>query len=186
MPLGELAAIGAALCWSITSIAFAEAGRIVGSPIVNRTRLLLAVGMVMSLNWILQGQALPVDAELFRWRWLALSAVLGLGVGDALLFQAFVMIGARLSMLMMAMVPVFGVIMGWTLLDENLSAIELTGIAITILGVGWVITERTTGTGNAKEQSNSRYFMIGILCGLGGAAGQAGGLVTSKFGLKGN
>ena len=40
--LGELAALGAAVCWTFNSIAFEKAGKMVGSRSVNYFRLCIA------------------------------------------------------------------------------------------------------------------------------------------------
>lgn len=181
---GELAALTTAFCWALASIFFSTSSHLVGAPIVNRTRLLFAVLMVSLFHWITQGEPIPYDAASYRWGWLALSGLIGFVIGDALLFQAFAIIGPRLSMLMMALAPVFSVILGWTLLGEKLSFQELVGIALAIGGVGWVITDRPAPTETDVHDPN-RYF-YGVLFGLGGAIGQAAGLIASKKGLDGD
>ena len=40
---GELAAIGTAVCWSLTAVFFSYSGRIIGSGVVNRSRLIFAL-----------------------------------------------------------------------------------------------------------------------------------------------
>ena len=97
--VGELAALVTSLCWSFTSTFFTLAGRLVGSVVVNRIRLVLAVLFLVLAHFMLR-QPLPVGAAPWRWFWLALSGFFGLVLGDAFLFQAFVWIGPRLSMLM--------------------------------------------------------------------------------------
>ncbi|RIK34721.1 MAG: EamA family transporter, partial [Chloroflexi bacterium] len=103
--LGELAGLATSVCWSFTSVFFTLSGRQVGSAVVNRVRLLMAVVMVSLLHWAMEGSLLPVDAGLERWGWMGLSGLIGFVIGDAMLFQAFVMIGPRLSMLLMALAP---------------------------------------------------------------------------------
>jgi drug/metabolite transporter (DMT)-like permease len=186
---GELAGLFTSLCWSFTSIFFTLSGRIVGSPVVNRTRLILALVMVAGVHWVTQGQVFPVDAEIERWGWFALSGVVGFALGDASLFQAFVMIGPRLAMLMLSLHPVIGTILAWVLLGERLSAAELLGIALAVSGVAWVVTDRQNTnreTGDSLANTDRRYYVIGILFGLGGALGQAVGFIASKQGLEGD
>lgn len=181
---GELAALFTSFCWSFTSISFTLAGRQVGSPIVNRTRLAFALLMVSAAHWIAQGQPLPVDAALSRWGWMGLSGLIGFVIGDACLFQAFVMIGPRLSMLIMALNPVLGALMAWVLLNETLSAIEVVGIALAIGGVVWVVADRRNG--HSLPDPTPRHYAFGILFALGGAVGQAAGLIASRQGLQGD
>ncbi len=182
--IGQFAGLLTSLCWSFTSIFFTLSGRQVGSAIVNRTRLALALVMVASAHWAAQGQPLPLDADLSRWGWLALSGLIGFVLGDAALFQAFVMIGPRLSMLLMALSPVMGAALAWLLLGETLSDWEILGMALAIGGVAWVVTDRRNG--NSIPDRAPRAYLIGVLFGLGGALGQALGLIFSKEGLHGD
>ena len=181
---GELAALGTSLCFSFTSTFFTLAGRRVGSVVVNRTRLLLAVVFLLLLHWALLGSALPLGAEPERWFWLGLSGILGLVLGDALLFQAFVLIGPRLAMLLMSLVPVISTLLAWVFLGEMLAGRQLLAVAITVGGVAWVILERS---GAAMLPGTERHNLgRGVLFALGGATGQALGLVTAKQGLAGD
>lgn len=185
LPIGELAGLTTSICWSFTSIFFTLSGRQVGSAVVNRTRLVLAFVMVSSLHLITQGELLPLHADPERWGWMAASGVIGFVIGDACLFQAFVMIGPRLSMLLMALNPVMGAVLAWALLSETLAAGEMVGIALAIAGVAWVVTDRRNGR-NGLPDASLRYYVIGVLFGLGGALGQASGLIASKKGLEGD
>jgi len=181
--VGELAALGTSLCFSFGSLMFTISSREVGSPLVNRTRLLIAALLVMLLHLLTFGQLIPLGAGQEHWFWLGISGFVGFALGDAFLFQAFVMIGPRLSMLMMALAPVLGALMAWRFLDETLTQIAILGIVITLVGIVVVIAER--GTGNDSQPVDRRRYLIGLLCGFGGALGQAGGLILSKLGLEG-
>lgn len=180
--LGEIAAISTAFCWALTSIFFTFSGRQVGSVVVNLSRLLFAILMMAGAHFFLYGNLLPLQAEPFRWGWLGVSSVLGLVIGDSALFQAYVLIGPRLASLLMAMVPIFTTFFGWLLFGETVTGLEFLGIAVTISGVAWVVSERRS----VHITVENKHYGLGILFGLGGAFGQAGGLITAKFGLAGN
>ncbi len=186
---GYIAAIGTSICWTFTSVFFTLSGRQVGSPVVNRTRLLLALIFSIIMHTIMLGEVFPFHAEPFRFTWLGLSALIGYVLGDASLFQAFVMIGPRLSMLLMALGPVFNTVFGWVLFHEKLSQQELIGIALTVVGVIMVVTDRRNGEAELQpdeEKPQPRRYLIGVLFGLGGSLGQAGGLLVSKLGMAGD
>ncbi len=180
--MGELAALGTSLCWSATSVLFTFAGRRVGSMVVNRTRLAFAVLLLGTTHLVLYGSFLPPEASAERWWWLGLSGVMGLVLGDAFLFQAFVLIGPRLSMLMMSLVPVISSLMAWFFLRERLSALEMLGIALAVAGVGWVALERR----GERAAGGKRNHRLGLLAGFAAALGQAGGLIAAKRGLVGD
>jgi drug/metabolite transporter (DMT)-like permease len=178
---GELAALATAICWTICSLFFETAGRRVGSLAVNLIRLVLALGLLSLYSWLFRGPVLPTDATAHAWLWLGVSGLIGFNVGDLCLFRAFVVIGARLSMLIMALVPLFTVIIGWVLLGEHLSVQDLLGMALTVTGVVTVILQRQR---NGQDKASHMPF-AGLLLGLGGALGQATGLVLSKLGMGG-
>ena len=179
--LGEIAALTTSICWSFTSIFFTIAGREVGSVIVNRTRLLLASCYLIVLHSIFYGNPLPVEAEPYRWWWLGISGIIGLIIGDAMLFQAFVIIGPRLSMLLMSLVPIISTLFAWIFLHEVLAVAEMFAILLTVGGIIWVVLERKNG----MPVWQTRNYLPGILFGIGGAFGQALALITAKKGLLG-
>ncbi len=177
--IGELAALGTAVCWTVTSMAFEAAGKRVGSLCVNLIRLFLAFGFLTIFCFFNRGQALPTDATGYAWGWLALSGLIGFTIGDLCLFRVFVLVGSRFAMLMMALVPPFSAILGWILLGESLVPMDWLGMSLTVGGVIWVVLERPKADPNDKP--NGRR--LGILLGILAAAGQAGGLVLSKKGM---
>lgn len=179
--LGEIAALGTSVCWMFTSIFFTLSGRRVGSVVVNQARLLLAVLFLSLTHLLVQGELLPDQANLYRWFWLGLSGIVGLVLGDGFLFQAFVMIGARRSMLLMALVPIISTLAAWLFLGEALSPVEIIAIGLAVGGVAWVVSEREAN----GLQIDRRTYWLGILAGLAGAFGQALGLVASKQGMLG-
>jgi drug/metabolite transporter (DMT)-like permease len=178
--VGEIAAVVTAFCWALSSIFFARAGDQVGSVIVNRMRLLFAVILLVAAHFILQGQVIPLNAGLDRWFWLGISGIVGLIVGDACLLQSYVLIGARIATLIMAVVPVISTLLAWIFLGEKLNVIEISGISLAVTGICVVILERSS---EDHQRIDKRRYVIGVLYGFGGALGQALGLVLAKRGL---
>jgi drug/metabolite transporter (DMT)-like permease len=178
--LGELAALATAACWTITAMVFEAAGRRVGSLAVNFIRLAFAAVLLGAYGEVARGAPIPTDAGAAAWGWLALSGVVGLALGDLCLFRAFVLVGARLSLLVMALVPPITALLGRLFLGERLGAIDLLGMALTVAGVVYVVSERRP---EAEVAAAGRDRRNGILLALGGAFGQAAGLVLSKIGM---
>lgn len=176
---GEIAALATAVCWTFTGVAFEAAGKRVGSLAVNLIRLLPAVVLLSLYSWITRGVAFPTDATAHAWLWLSISGLVGFTVGDLCLFRAFVLVGARVSMLLMAMVPPITTLFGLLIMGEVLSARELLGMALTVAGVSSVVLEQRPDA----EGKLRRLPLGGVLLGLGGAGGQALGLVLSKYGM---
>ena len=178
--LGELAALATSVTFAVNSAFFTVAGRRVGSVIVNRVRLIFAFLFLILAHALFLGSPLPLDAGWDRWLWLGLSGIVGLVLGDAFLFQAFVWVGPRISMLMMSLAPIIASFVAWIFLGEALNLLQIMGILLTIGGLVWVILEN-----NHHRNLENRDYLKGILFGLGGATGQAVGLVLAKNGMGG-
>ncbi|HLY24883.1 MAG TPA: DMT family transporter [Aggregatilineales bacterium] len=183
--IGELAAIGTSLAFSIGSVLFTFAGHAIGTGILNRVRLALALLFTLILHLVFVGSLYPVGTPPDTFFWMAASGAVGFVIGDAFLFEGFVLVGPRLSMLMMALAPVLSTIMAWLFLHEALSLIEIVGIVITMAGIATVVAAPQAKTNNEKAPKDRRIYVIGLLFAFGGALGQAGGSLLSKIGLAG-
>jgi drug/metabolite transporter (DMT)-like permease len=181
--VGEIAALATSFCWSFTSIQFTLAGRRIGSEVVNRARLLLAMLGLSLTHLLLHGKLWPIHAEPFRWGWLGLSGTIGLVLGDGCLFHAFLLIGPRRAMLLMTLAPVISTLLAWGWLGETLHPVEIGAVLLAVGGIAWVVSEGQQAQ-EAPAEGRKRYI-LGVLLGLGGALGQALALVTAKQGLSG-
>jgi drug/metabolite transporter (DMT)-like permease len=175
---GQLAALGTAVSWTFTALAFDAAARRIGALSLSLIRLVFAFGFLCLAAWGLRGLPLPLDASPRAWRWLALSGVIGFTFGDFCLFRAYLTIGPRLSQLMMALAPPLTVVVGWLVLGETLGGRALLGMFLTVAGIAWAVLDRKSVNGESSRPSFS-----GLAMGFGGALGQAGGLVLSKLGM---
>jgi drug/metabolite transporter (DMT)-like permease len=182
---GEIAALLTAVFWTVTSMSFESAGKKVGSLSVNLIRLLLAFLIYGVVNYFRRGLFLPLDAGTERWMWLILSGLVGFVMGDLLLFQAFVVIGARISMLIMALTPPITAFTSWLILDEVLSPMNWVGMVVTLTGISIVILKREKKEldSTRRRKITTNYSLTGILLAFGGAVGQGVGLVLSKKGM---
>jgi drug/metabolite transporter (DMT)-like permease len=83
----------------------------------------------------------------------------------------------------MSLAPVIATVTSWFFLDEKLGLLPILGILVTVMGIATVVSDRPKGNHSVEE---NRDYVKGLLFGLGGATGQALGLVTSKLGLVDN
>ncbi len=178
--LGEFAALLTAFFWTITALAFESASRRVGSIAVNILRLVIGLVFLTIFSYIRRGIALPFDASAENWLWLTLSGLVGFVFGDLFLFKSYTVIGSRFSMLIMTLVPPITTFFSWIIIGEHLKLIHFFGMVMTFSGIALAIFNRT---GNGDKLS-LKLSPLGILYALGGAVGQALGLVLSKVGLK--
>ena len=183
---GEFAALMTAVFWTVTSMSFEAAGKQIGSLTVNLIRLYFAFLIYTVYLYFTRGLAFPTDATGHAWLWLSISGLVGFAVGDLLLFQAFIVVGARVSMLIMSLVPPITALIGWMILGETLSLQAIAGMILTMTGIVLVVLKREDKklNGNGKNKLKFSYPLVGVLLAFGGSVGQAVGLVLSKYGMK--
>jgi len=176
---GELAALFTACLWMVSAFAFESGSKRIGSLAVNIYRLVIGLIFLCILNIITRGIVLPTDASALNWKWLSLSGLIGFALGDLLLFKSYTIIGSRFSMLIMTLVPPITTLFSWLMIGEKLKLIHLAGMALTFVGIAIAIFNMN-GEG---EKLSLKLAPSGIFYALGGAVGQALGMVLSKIGI---
>jgi len=179
--IGEIAGLATSFFFAMTAFIFSKTGRMVGSQVTNRLRLIFALAYLVILNLILFGEPLPFSAGTSRWMWLGLSGIIGLSLGDAFLFQAYVYAGTRIGILLLSLAPIFGSLIAWIFSGETLTPLQITGIVLALAGIGWVVLSHEEPA-DAPHGHARRGVIFGVLAGLG----QAAGLVLSKQGMTGD
>lgn len=177
--LGELAALATAICWTVSPIAFEYAGKKVGSLSVNYIRLIIAFLFIGIYTFFTRGMFLPLDATATNWIWLLISGIIGFVIGDFFLFEAYVQIGARLTMLIMATVPILSALADYIIIGEKLTLLDVIGILITIYGIALVILIKNSNEKTVKLSKSIKGYFYAFI----GALGQALGLIFSKIGM---
>ena len=176
MITGQLISLSTAFLWAISVIIFEYTGKKLGANLVNTIRLiygLLIIGMILFFT---TGNFFAV-ASSKAWIFIIISALLGFLVGDYFLFQAFLYIGGRLTLLIYSVTPVMGAIVDYIVFKEVLGVFSILGIVITFLGIAIAIFSK------GKEKVQNKHLKKGILFSSLGAFGQATGLVFSKLAL---
>ncbi len=174
--LGEMAAMGTAICWSFSSVLFAVASKRVGPLVINLLRLPLAIFLLFSTYFLLKGDfSIAWQSAVY----LALSGIIGLAIGDTFLFNSMVMVGARLSMLLLSLSPPITALLAYVFLGEVLGYWDVLGILVTLVGVIWVVLKRPEKNPVIQKQ----LMWKGVVLGLLSAVAQSVGLLWAKMGL---
>ncbi|MFA4985914.1 MAG: DMT family transporter [Candidatus Brocadiia bacterium] len=176
--MGEIVALITVFCWTATALAFEAAGRRVGSLAVNVIRIGMALVFITAFCAIWRGPALwlPFDASPHALLWLSLSGFVGFALGDLFYFRALVTLGSRMAtLIMLTLAPPLAALFGMLWLDEHLTLLQWGGMAATIVGVAFVVSERRNGENGVSISG------VGIIFGVLGALGQAGGAVLGKL-----
>lgn len=177
--IGELTALITALCWTIMAVFFETAGKKVGSLAVNFIRLVFGFTFISIFTYFTRGHLLPTDATTHNWIWLSISGLIGFFIGDLFLFQAYVEIGTRISMLIMATSPPITALLGYIFMKEKISPMGILGMFITIAGIALVILSKDSD----KKKIKLTHSIKGISYAFLGAIGQSLGMILSKVGM---
>lgn len=184
---GEIFALLTSVCWTISSMSYEVAGKKIGTIPMSFIRMVVALVFITIYTTIVRGFPLPTDADSHQWKWLLISGFVGFVVGDIMLFQSFVLIGARVAMIVMALVPPITAFLGWIILGETMTLWHLLAMSITIAGIVLVMLKRKKQNGKSERTKSGKMsiLLLGTLLALGGAFGQGAGLVLSKKGMNG-
>jgi drug/metabolite transporter (DMT)-like permease len=137
--IGELSALLTAFLWSGSSFAFTAAAERLNSLQLNINRIFIAAVFLYATILLLGIQFSISTSQIF---YLAVSGFIGLVFGDTFLFKAFQHVGARISMLLMALSPAMSAVLAYLFLRECLSLWGIVGMLITMSGIALVILER--------------------------------------------
>ncbi|MBU5312777.1 DMT family transporter [Tissierella carlieri] len=177
--VGELAALATAFCWSLSATAFELSGRKVGSLSVNYIRLVTGFIFISVFTFFTRGYFLPIDATSKNWIFLSISGLIGFFIGDLFLFQSYLEVGSRVSMLIMATSPPIAALLGFIIFGEKLRLISILGMAITLLGIAIVILSKNPDEKKIKVTHSVKGLTYAFL----GSLGQSVGLIFSKIGM---
>ena len=176
---GELSALLTAFLWVVSGTFFERASKRTSSLAVSFLRMIFGLAIISIFLWIYRGNPFATDASPSAWMWLSISGVVGFVIGDVFLFEAYVRIGTRITLLLLSLSPVLTGILSYFIFGETLEPLAVLGIALTLAGIAVVILTR-----GEKKNLKLRVDPYGVFCGLMGAVGQSVGLILSKQGMR--
>ncbi len=177
--IGEFAALGAAFLWAASSVGYGSLGKRIPPLELNLIKgsiallfLIITLGIQALINQDFTLTTLQIPLPTLGL--LILSGVIGIGIGDTAYFHAINNLGARRTLLIETLASPLSALLALAFLQEVLSSFAWLGILLTLLGVAWVISERTPVVGTVKHP------LIGVGWGLLAAGCQATGAVMSR------
>lgn len=186
MFIGLLAASATLVSWSIGTLAFLRASRLMDPGLLNRARLGVAVVITLTIASVLAGQSpwtLILSTPNDAWLWLGLSGFVGLTIGDLFGFTSLRILGARRQSVIGTTAPAASAVVALAMLGETLLVTDVIGITLSIAGVMYAMN-----TPQEREEVHNEGFgsySLGVLLAIGGAICQGAGLVLAKKGMTG-
>ncbi len=177
MPIYELAALGASLCFAVAGLLAMEPSRALGAIRFNRVRMLLMAVLLFVVASITGGiETLSVASMPI----LVTSGLVGIFLGDTFLFAGLRRVGPRRNAVMFAFNAPLTAIAGIFYLDELLSVPVFVGCVLVTTGVIVAISYGQTQSSRNHWDAIHGSLPIGLLFGFLAAAGQAGGILLSR------
>ena len=170
--VGEIAALGAAVAFSITSVCYTFAGRKINAVTSIAMSLPISWLILLGVHRLTLGTFFPVNATSDRWFFLGASGILVYVIASYFMLSAYQHIGPRLTMLIWSFAPVLGALLAWVFLGQNLSPNSAIGIAV---------AER----GRARPDGMIRDIRRGVIYATLGMCTQATAFVLASRGVSG-
>ena len=174
--IGGAAAIIAALLWAIATVIFHTLGEKIHPTELNLVKCSFAVTL-MILTTLLLRESLP-KAGWLPYVLLAVSGIVGIGIGDTAYFAALNQLGARVTLLLTVLAPPMAGVLSWMFLGETLQPLAWLGIFVTMGGIAWVIWQE-----NQDQVFQNRSLGREIFFALIASLGQAIGAILSRYAL---
>lgn len=167
--IGEIAALAAACLWAVASVVYGKLGARIPPLQLNLIKGIIAIAFFV-FTILVSGELFPSIATLPMCL-LLLSGVIGISLGDTAFFTTINTLGARRALLMQTLTSPITAVLGLIFLQEELNVLASCGILLTIFGVAWVVTERTTDIKHISAAEFKRGIVFGLLTAIAGAVG---------------
>ncbi|MCX6826676.1 MAG: DMT family transporter [candidate division Zixibacteria bacterium] len=161
--LGEMAAIGASLIWSMAVILFKKSGEQMHPISLNLFKDIIALLLLLPTLWIFGETLLPKEPA-GNYLIFLLSGALGIGLGDTFFFKCLNLIGAGLYAIIGCLYIPIIITLSISYLGETLSFIQVIGIIMIVAAVPIA----TIGGAGDKKSISRRNLWWGIFWGVMG------------------
>lgn len=177
MYIAEFSALAAALCWSVGGLFSTTPARTLGAIRFNRIRLCFVFLMLLAASFITSGWE-TLDAHAIRI--LLLSSMIGLFLGDTLLFATLKRLGPRRTGILFTTNAPFSVVIGYFFLHEILPLKTIVGCFLIMMGVVLAIFYGTRSTQKHAFEKIQGSIATGILFGLLSALCQSISVIIAR------
>lgn len=171
--MGESLALAAAFGWVGSSVFLERASKETGTLAVNLIRLIIALLFLGVIMYVKRGLVLPLDVTKESLKFLSISGLFGLFLGDFFLYKSYIKIGPRITLLVMTFSPVAVSILSFFILGEKIEGFKVLGMLLTIIGIAIVIL---------KKKNDKEFSKVGFICALLAMLGESLGIIFTRLG----
>jgi len=183
---GQAACLGAALLWALALNLFRKPIEQFGPRSVNTLKCLLAGALQVATIFILGQAGALWSASARSLVFVAASGLVGISIGDTVLFAAVLRIGVHRALLVQTTSPIFTALIAVPLQGERLAPMQVLGALVTLAGVALVVAPSRGGGRDPKPSAKRtlrRWALGGVALGTLSAIAQAVGIVMAKEGM---
>ncbi len=170
-------AIAAAFCWAIASLVSADVTRNLGGLAFNRLRLFFVSIMLISYTFLIDTWY-TINTEYLTI--IIISGIIGIFIGDTLLFIALQKIGPRRNNILFSLAAPFTVVINIIFLREIASFVSILGCFIVFFGVVIAIAYGDKKNLDHRWEKVEGSLSVGIFFAVCAALCQAIGVVMMK------
>ena len=163
--IGELAALGAAISWTVSALFYRKALE-EASPISANIIRLTLTGSILLLLLVFLGKltvltTLPLELVLLA----SASGIIGLGLGDTLYFMSLKWIGVARAVPLTCIYPLFSVLWAVFLVGERITLAVVLGAVVIVLGILFLGQDSQANTTDTRKA-----LIVGMVVALATAA----------------
>lgn len=171
--MGEGLALAAAFGWVGSSVFLERASKETGTLAVNLIRLIVAMFFLGIITYLKRGLVLPLDVTKESFKFLSISGLFGLFLGDFFLYKSYIKIGPRITLLVMTFTPIAVSILSFFILGEKMEGFKILGVVLTIIGITVVIL---------RKKNDKEFSKVGFGCALLAMLGESLGIIFTRLG----
>lgn len=149
--IGELAALGAAICWTFSAVVYKRA--LASTPPISANTVRCLGTSLVLIAVLAFASRIRVLAELSTQALIlaCASGVIGLGLGDTLYLLSLKTLGVSRAVPITCTYPLFNLVWAYLLADETITIQVAAGSAIIVAGIWLLSMEKTNETAGKND-----------------------------------
>ena len=150
--IGELAALGAAICWTISAIMYKEALLKTKPVSANIVRLVCTSIILVAYLAIIGKFGVLMNLPAYAVVLACVSGIIGLGFGDTLYMMSLKLIGVARAVPITCVYPLFNLLWAVFLVEEPITLSVILGAVTIVFGI-WLLRQETdVGTAETEKK----------------------------------
>ncbi|MGA9388469.1 MAG: DMT family transporter [Candidatus Bathyarchaeia archaeon] len=160
--IGELAALGAAVSWTISAMLYGKALQQTKPISANIVRLSCTSAVLLIILAVAAGFGALPTLRLDIAALAAISGIVGLGLGDTLYMVSLKLIGVARAVPITCTYPLFNLLWAVFFIGEKVTSSLVLGVIIIFLGI-WLLSHEKK---NSDSQGRNKFLFKGVAAAL--------------------